>query len=225
MGNGPSRRRVRAALSRKLERMVDRAVAPRMENLVGELARLDERVGDLRAITAGAVDEIAQVNERIADLRGVASSALDGIPALRRELIAARATDEYERALNDPEPLVTIRIPTYVRSRLLVERALPSIARQTYQNFEVIVVGDGCTNDTAERIEAFGDPRVRFVNLPYRYPYPDDPEDRWTVAGAGSNAAPSLPSTRSKRTSPRRNSPRSWGSNRPPSHRWCAVTG
>ena len=71
-----------------------------------------------------------------------------------------------------------------VRTELLVERALPSIVRQTYQNFEVIVVGDGCTNDVAERIEDFGDPRVRFVNLPYRYPYPEDREHRWSVAGA-----------------------------------------
>src|SRR5581483_3909922 len=99
----------------------------------------------------------------------------------------------YERAFSDPEPLVTVRIPTYTRSRLLIERALPSIMRQTYQNFEVIVVGDGCTNDTAELVEAFGDPRVRFVNLPYRYPYPEDPEKRWCVAGGpGANVGAEL---------------------------------
>jgi glycosyltransferase involved in cell wall biosynthesis len=54
---------------------------------------------------------------------------------------------------------------------------------QTYQNFEVIVVGDGCTDDTAARVEAFGDPRVRFVNMPFRFPYPSDPVDRWRVTG------------------------------------------
>ena len=172
MGSGDRPRRARAAVSRKLERMVDRAVAPRMENLASDIARLHEQVSRLHAVAAGGLDDI---------------------PALRRQLLAARATEEYERALDDPEPLVTIRIPTYVRSELLVERALPSIVGQTYQNFEVIVVGDGCSDDTAQRIEAFGDPRVRFVNLPFRYPYPEDPEQRWLVAGApGANVGAEL---------------------------------
>ena len=121
------------AVSAKFERMVQRAVGPRLDAL----------------------------DRDIAHVRAIAASALDGIPDLRRQLLAARSTDEYSHALSDPNPLVTVRIPTYRRSKLLVERALPSIVRQTHQNFEVIVVGDGCTNDTAERIPAFGDPRVR----------------------------------------------------------------
>jgi hypothetical protein len=209
-------RRVREALSRKLERMVDRSVAPRTDSLANEITRLNERVSQLhgqaaqsiegmshieeqtnsllegvsemRQWTAGSLDalraEIGRLDARLVELRRIAGGVLDDIPALRRELQAARATDEYERAFADPEPLVTIRIPTYVRSVLLVERALPSIVRQTYQHFEVIVVGDGCTNDTAERVKDFGDPRVRFVNLPYRYPYPENREHRWMVAGA-----------------------------------------
>jgi hypothetical protein len=189
VGDGRHPPRFRAALSRKLERMVDRAMAPRMESLAAEIARLGDRVADAHEVAAGAVDEIARLEDRVAGVRAIAASTLDGIPELRHALMAARSTAEYDSALTDPEPLVTIRIPTYERARLLVERALPSIMRQTYQNFEVIVVGDGCTNDTAERIEAFGDPRVRFVNLPYRYPYPEDREHRWYVAGApGVNA-------------------------------------
>jgi hypothetical protein len=193
MGDRRRPPRFRQALSRKLERMVDRAVAPRTEDLVAEIARLNERVADLQAMAGGSLGEIAKLDEQVAGVRAIAASSLDGIPGLRRELIAARASDEYERALNDPEPLVTIRIPTYDRAKLLVERALPSIMRQTYQNFEVIVVGDGCTDDTAERIETFGDPRLRFVNLPFRYPYPEDREHRWYVAGApGVNAGTEL---------------------------------
>ena len=193
--------------------MVDRAVAPRTDGLRAEIARLNEMVeqmhedaaGSLGGLSAeiarlnemveqmhedaagslgGLIAEISQLGSRISEVRGIAAGTFDDIGYLRHELIAARATAEHERALNDPEPLVTIRIPTYVRSRLLVDRALTSIARQTYQNFEVIVVGDGCTNDTAERIAEFGDPRVRFVNLPFRHPYPEDPEHRWFVAGA-----------------------------------------
>ena len=153
-----------------------------------ELSCLEERVSELRSIASDSLDkmsrELVRLDARITEVRRIAAASLDDIPHLRHQLISARRTEAYEHAFNDPEPLVTVRIPTYVRSKLLVERALPSIARQTYQNFEIIVIGDGCTNDVAERIEDYGDPRVRFVNLPYRYPYPAEREHRWFVAGA-----------------------------------------
>lgn len=81
------------------------------------------------------------------------------------------------------EPLVTVTIATYNRAELLVERALKSALAQTHHNLEVIVVGDHCTDDTAQRIAALGDARVRFHNLPQRGNYPQDPKKRWMVAG------------------------------------------
>ncbi|MBV8195014.1 MAG: glycosyltransferase [Candidatus Dormibacteraeota bacterium] len=188
-----SNRRLRKALSRKLERMIDRGVAARSEAITAALRAL---AADLAATTEhiGELGEAIDVlGEKARDLRAITAAMLDDVPHLRAELAAARLSEAYERALTDAEPLVSIRIPTYVRARLLVERALPSIVRQTYQHFEVIVVGDGCSNDTAQRIEAFGDPRVRFVNLPYRHPYPEDANDRWQIAGAAAvNAATTL---------------------------------
>jgi glycosyltransferase involved in cell wall biosynthesis len=79
--------------------------------------------------------------------------------------------------------LVSITIPTYNRARLLTERALPSCLAQTHQNIEIIVVGDGCTDDTAARVRAMGDPRITFINLAQRGDYPTDPVARWHVAG------------------------------------------
>ncbi len=183
------------AVSRKLERLIDRSVGRRteplreeMERLAATLSQLGESLSELRSMTSESRDAVSEqlvrLDGRITEVRRIAAASLDDIPHLRRQLLAARGSEAYEKAFSDPEPLVTVRIPTYRRSKLLVERALPSIARQTHQNFEVIVVGDGCTNDVAERIEDFGDPRVRFVNLPYRYPYPEDREHRWYVAGA-----------------------------------------
>jgi glycosyltransferase involved in cell wall biosynthesis len=37
---------------------------------------------------------------------------------------------------------------------------------QTYANLEVLVVGDGCTDDSEEIVASFADPRVRWHNLP-----------------------------------------------------------
>jgi glycosyltransferase involved in cell wall biosynthesis len=80
-------------------------------------------------------------------------------------------------------PLVSVCIPTYNRARLLTERSIPSVLRQTYTNFELIVVGDGCTDETVEAVARIDDPRLRFVNLPVRGVYPSDPMRRWMVAG------------------------------------------
>lgn len=44
-------------------------------------------------------------------------------------------------------------------------------------------MGDACTDDTADRIAALGDARIRFINLKERGRYPSDPLHRWMVAG------------------------------------------
>ena len=84
---------------------------------------------------------------------------------------------------NNENPLISVRIPTYNRSKILAERVIPSILRQTYQNFEIIVVGDHCTDNTEELIKNFNDNRIKFFNLPKRGSYPTNPIDRWRVAG------------------------------------------
>lgn len=90
-------------------------------------------------------------------------------------------------------PLVSVCVTTYNRARLVTQRCLPSILSQTYRCLEIIVVGDGCTDDTAEAVAALRDPRVRFENLTRRGDYPAEPERRWMVAGtAPMNAALAL---------------------------------
>ena len=109
----------------------------------------------------------------------------------RAEIAAARETLERLRAGRDVcwadedavQPLVTVRIPTYDRGPLIVERAIGSALAQTYRNLEILVVGDGATPDTIEAIRSVRDPRIRFVNLPDRVAYPDEPDHRWMVAG------------------------------------------
>src|SRR5208283_840034 len=81
------------------------------------------------------------------------------------------------------EPLVSVIIPTYNRSRLLIERAIPSVLAQSYKNFELIVVGDHCTDDTEQLVKKLDDNRVKFVNLPVGGKYPKKGYNRWLVAG------------------------------------------
>jgi glycosyltransferase involved in cell wall biosynthesis len=44
--------------------------------------------------------------------------------------------------------------------------AIRTVLWQTYSRFELLVVGDGCTDDSGDVVAAFGAPRVRWHNLP-----------------------------------------------------------
>lgn len=44
--------------------------------------------------------------------------------------------------------------------------SIGSILQQTFQDFEVLVVGDGCTDNSEDVVNTIGDVRVRWLNLP-----------------------------------------------------------
>jgi glycosyltransferase involved in cell wall biosynthesis len=82
-------------------------------------------------------------------------------------------------------PLVSVCVPTYNRSSLLIERAVASVLAQTYTNFELIIVGDHCTDDTQELLSKINDSRLKFYNLPSRKrKYRQNIENHWFVGGA-----------------------------------------
>lgn len=60
--------------------------------------------------------------------------------------------------------LVSVIISTYNRSNVL-KYAISSVINQTYQHFEIIVIGDHCTDDTEEVVCSFTAPRITFYNL------------------------------------------------------------
>ncbi len=58
-------------------------------------------------------------------------------------------------------PLISVIIPTYNR-KALVLRALDSVLRQSYPNFEVLICDDGSTDKTQEWISRVQSDRVRY---------------------------------------------------------------
>jgi glycosyltransferase involved in cell wall biosynthesis len=62
-------------------------------------------------------------------------------------------------------PAVSVVVATYNRASAL-RCALQSVVAQTIEAWELLVVGDACTDDTATVVAGLDDPRIRFVNLP-----------------------------------------------------------
>jgi glycosyltransferase involved in cell wall biosynthesis len=63
------------------------------------------------------------------------------------------------------KPTVTVITATYNSSRTLAW-TIQSVLNQDFTDFEYLIVGDACTDNTAKVVADFADPRIRFVNLP-----------------------------------------------------------
>ena len=101
-----------------------------------------------------------------------------------RALLAQVRSGRRAAISSEKNPLVTVRIATYNRGPLVAERSIRSALAQTYENIEVVVVGDNCDAATEEAVRGVKDPRITFLNLPHRGLYPATAEKRWMVAGA-----------------------------------------
>ena len=141
------------------------------------LDRLESGLDEVKA-TLGALQASQARHERLSRVHH------DELGRLRGHLTALRTSDAYAATFQNRAALVSIPIATYNAAELLVERAIASVLAQSYPTWEIVVVGDGCSDDTEARIRALGDARIRFVNLPFRTLSGDNPDERWLVSGA-----------------------------------------
>ncbi len=60
-------------------------------------------------------------------------------------------------------PKISVLIPTHNRATLL-PLAIDSVFQQTFQDFEIIIVDDASTDNTADVVSRFRDERVKFIH-------------------------------------------------------------
>ncbi|MDD1477217.1 glycosyltransferase [Arthrobacter sp. H16F315] len=72
-----------------------------------------------------------------------------------------RNTPVWVHRPSDAGPLVTVAISTFNRANFLAE-SISSVLCQTLQDFEIVVVDDGSTDNTRQIVESFDDHRIRY---------------------------------------------------------------
>ena len=82
-------------------------------------------------------------------------------------------------------PRVTVIIPTYNWSNVL-PYSIGSVLRQNFSDFELLVVGDGCSDDSEQVVTAIADPRVRWINLPVNSGHQSAPNNEGLRQARGS---------------------------------------
>jgi hypothetical protein len=187
------------AMRSLIRRAANRFAAPYVRELTDRIAELNGSVESLHRALADAQASAQGERENLAGALAARSEAEiselrriqlilrhldDEATANRRRLYELRASDNYELAFTEREPLVSFVLPTYTRFEALRDVALPSILGQTYTNVEAIVIGDCSPPETAEVIAEIGDPRVRYYNRTVRGPYPADENVRWYMLGS-----------------------------------------
>lgn len=64
-------------------------------------------------------------------------------------------------------PLVSVITPCYNQEQY-ISRCIESVLAQSYPHWEQIIVDDGSSDGTADVVQGYDDPRIRYVRLPHR---------------------------------------------------------
>jgi hypothetical protein len=85
-------------------------------------------------------------------------------------------------------PRVTVIIPTYNWATVL-PYSIGSVLDQTYRDFELLVIGDGCTDESETVVGRIDDPRVQWHNLAVNTAHQSGPNNEGLRRASGTMIA------------------------------------
>ncbi|CRK58978.1 Glycosyltransferase [Alloactinosynnema sp. L-07] len=145
-----------------------------LEDHVRWLENHDRWLDDHNQAVAGLDARVLAVEPRpdaLSDWLSGHDVALEGLHVRTAELENAQAVSAFTQWLGQADlvaaPLISIILPTRNRATL-VPRAVESVLAQSYPNWELVIVDDASSDNTAEVLASFGDPRIRAVTGPGR---------------------------------------------------------
>jgi Glycosyl transferase family 2 len=137
------RTELRDEFRRELERLRDELRAP-IGGLTEQVELLQARVDSLEHTRELQTTEVNMVKD------------LAGVEALSRWL---------RHATLKADDLVSVVLPSHGRPELL-ERAIASVRASSYENWELLVVEDGADEASKAVVQAAGDPRISWSQIP-----------------------------------------------------------
>lgn len=69
-----------------------------------------------------------------------------------------------KKNMHEKHPLVSVIIPTFNRAYVL-PRAVESVLKQDFKEFEIIIVDDASNDDTQKTVHGFDDSRIKYIRL------------------------------------------------------------
>jgi hypothetical protein len=127
-----------------------------------ESDRLHVQVGALRLQNDSLYAEVSGLHARSAEV-GALRDQIFTLERLVTGTRAARPPGATSAVAALDNPAVSIVIPTFNRPGFLGE-AITSVQRQSFENWELAIIGDGSSEETAAAVAPFlDDPRIRFI--------------------------------------------------------------
>lgn len=80
---------------------------------------------------------------------------------------AARPSVAVPVSVPAVRPMVSVCMAAYNTAKF-IRQAIESVLAQTYRDFELVVVDDGSTDETAAMVQSFQDRRIRFFSQPHK---------------------------------------------------------
>lgn len=119
----------------------------------------DQRSAEpIRCFIVPPVDD----SDTIAARADSAADIAERLSRLEQDESYIRNVTKWTNRPTDAPPLVTVSIATYNRADYLRD-SINSVLAQTVEDFEIIIVDDGSTDDTRLVVESFDDERVKYV--------------------------------------------------------------